>query len=80
MTNFAQQERDAVTEHLSQLVGGTVVRLIVDSPSEEEQEYGCEPFYGFSVQTRDGKLLNCFIQRDVEGNGAGFLNIEEDQS
>ena len=78
MSTFTQQGEEWVEKHLQQIVGGTITNLVKDVPSEEEQEYGCETFWGFQVRTPQGKTLICIIQSDTEGNGSGFLNIMEE--
>jgi hypothetical protein len=49
------------------LVGGMVVGIIVDTDNE---------FFGLAVRKND-KKYHVWVLQDPEGNGTGFLDIEE---
>ncbi len=53
------------------LVGGRITNALVT----DEDQYGTA-FYGFRVEVNGG-AFNVWVQRDPEGNGEGFLAIEE---
>lgn len=53
---------------LEQLVGKTIVCPILDTDDE---------FYGFQVVDTAGNRQNVWVSSDAEGNGAGWLSIEE---
>lgn len=77
---FTNTKRDmelVMAEHLAPLVGGRIMGLI--STSEEDPS---ERVYGLSVVVDHGvgfptHKYDVWIQADPEGNGPGFLAIEE---
>ena len=61
---------DSYKEHAEQLIGFRITGVDV-----EDCEYG-DPFTILKV-TRGGEKLNLVVSQDPEGNGGGFLFIEE---
>ena len=57
---------------LRALVNGTITS-VVETPDDEDH------FYGLKIKTKTGKTVTAWIQCDPEGNGPGFLNIQEDE-
>ncbi len=57
------------------LMGGKIVNPI---RSGDADDWGGEMF-GFQVKCKDGKTRNVWVQCDAEGNGCGWLAIEEDE-
>ena len=54
------------------LIGGTITQAVV-SPVDD-----CgDSHFGFMVHTQSGKNLTVWVLSDPEGNGAGFLDIQE---
>ncbi len=67
-------------EHLSQLKGGTVRDVIVDQAATAE--FG-QPVYGLQLEIsakpgRSSQILHAWILCDPEGNGPGFLDIQQE--
>lgn len=67
------------TEHLAALVGGKITGVIVDTEEGDD----LDRVYGLQVVVDHGvgfptRKYNVWIQNDPEGNGPGFLAIEED--
>lgn len=56
---------------LSLLVGGKIVESILSS-----SQYGDESF-GFKVKAKNGKTFLVWVDCDSEGNGHGWLDIQE---
>jgi len=54
------------------LTGGTITGFIVDDSDE------WATFIGLQVTMPSGAVKNVWVQRDTEGNGPGFLSIEND--
>ena len=66
--------------HLSRLKGGTVRNVIEDQAAASE--FG-QPIYGLQVETpakpgQCSRMLHVWILCDPEGNGPGFLDIQDD--
>ena len=66
-------------EHLNRLKGGTVQDVIVDRSAISD--FG-QPVYGLQVRMpaasgQAAKVIHVWILCDPEGNGPGFLEIEE---
>jgi hypothetical protein len=62
---------------LEQINRHLVGAKILNSVEEEGDEYtAC---VGFSILTRAGKILHVWIQQDAEGNGPGWLAIEDQE-
>lgn len=60
-------------KELAKLVGGEITHIIQTPEGEDE------PFLGFSVfNKKTKKVYDVWIQQDAEGNGPGFLSIEEE--
>jgi hypothetical protein len=58
-------------EQLKQLVGGKITDTVVASDGES---------YGFVVKTKGGTEKVCWVDCDPEGNGPGWLQIEEQKN
>lgn len=56
-----------------QLVGGKVVGHRLDADAWNSDE----PFPVLIIRTRHGEVLDCTVSCDEEGNGAGFMFVEE---
>ncbi len=72
--------RDFHAEHLGRLTGG-VIRGVITDPGAKA-EFG-QSIYGLDVEMpaapgRGARRLNVWILCDPEGNGPGFLDIEEE--
>ena len=61
-----------MTFYYSQLVGFTITGFHM-----EEDEFGGDPFPIFTVLSPDNQQLQITVSQDPEGNGAGFLFLEE---
>jgi|TARA_R110000824_G_C14804279_1_gene634770 hypothetical protein len=61
---------NAFEEHYSQLIGWTVKGLAVDNNDPDEQE-----FMGL-IMERGSKQKIAWVLMDPEGNGPGFLDIQ----
>jgi len=61
---------NAFEEHYSQLIGWTVKGLAVDNNDPDEQE-----FMGL-IMERGSKQKIAWVLTDPEGNGPGFLDIQ----
>lgn len=62
----------SVQDVRERLVGATVVGVQV-----EDDEWNCSPWPYLIVRTKAGEHVALGIGRDSEGNGGGFLHIEE---
>ena len=63
-----------VREIIDKLVGGVITTALITEPDE----FDGTQFAGFRVK-KGSTQLDCYIQRDPEGNGEGFLAIEPAQ-
>lgn len=63
-----------MVSHLSQLVGGTITGICADMATIVDP---LETTFGLNITAKDGRKMVAWIQCDREGNGAGFLAIEE---
>ncbi len=74
----AKKKTDIYVTHLNQLKGGTVQTVIVDRSAISE--FG-QPLYGLQVGMpaagQPAKVIHAWILCDPEGNGPGFLEIQE---
>ena len=61
-----------MTFYYSQLVGFKITGFRM-----EEDEFGGDPFPIFTVLSPDNQQLQITVSQDPEGNGAGFLFLEE---
>lgn len=52
------------------LVGGEITGAI----RTEDDDY---PSWGIRVKTKKGEVFNCWIDCDPEGNGPGFMSLEQ---
>ena len=57
---------------LNALVGGKITG-VVETPDNEDH------FYGLEIKIGAGKTVTAWIQCDPEGNGPGFLSVQEDE-
>ena len=58
----------------SKLVGATITGIC----SDEGAEFGAgQPLYGVIVKHPDGRKQTAWIMTDPEGNGPGFLSIDD---
>jgi hypothetical protein len=55
---------------VERLLGGTITGAL-----ESEDDFGDE-FFGIRVM-KDGKQLAVWVQSDAEGNGPGWIEVEE---
>jgi hypothetical protein len=55
-------------EELKQLVGGKITETVMTEDKES---------YGFVVKTKGGAEKVCWIDCDPEGNGPGWVSIQE---
>lgn len=55
-----------------ELVGGVITQAVVAA----DGEFG-DANFGFEVRMRSGKVKTVWVMSDPEGNGAGFLDIQE---
>ena len=72
VNNFGEVQmnnNDAFVKHYAQLVGWTIEQIATD-----EMDYG-EELYGLVLTKGKSKKI-AWILRDPEGNGAGFLEID----
>lgn len=58
--------------HYRQLIGFKITDFRM-----EENEFGGDPFPVFTVVSPDNQALQITVSRDSEGNGGGFLFLEE---
>jgi hypothetical protein len=69
---FMYGSEDAYVKHYGQLIGWKVDGIAVTAPDPDNPE----GWYGL-VLTKGKKKKVAWVERDPEGNGSGFLNIEE---
>jgi len=79
MARMKNEKADYHVEHLSRLKGGTVQNVIIDRTAISD--FG-QPVYGlqFNIPAKPGQsssTLHVWILCDPEGNGPGFLDIQE---
>ena len=79
-TEAKRDRQDPHVEHLSRLVGGVIRNVIADRTVTAE--FG-QAVYGLKVKiparkTRSSPILHAWILCDPEGNGPGFLDIQEE--
>ena len=58
---------------IDNLLGGTIIGTVVSPPDEE---FGDEGFFGLQVMVM-GKRKLMLVQSDAEGNGPGWVHIED---
>jgi hypothetical protein len=61
-------------KYYKQLVGATIEQCVIEP---DTVRYGEDGWPTFLVRTRDGKCLQLEVSQDAEGNGPGFLFIED---
>lgn len=69
MPTLSEFYADKVARNLK---GATIIDAFVEPPNE----YDDDGFWGFQVRTKDGKLLDVWVNRDGEANGPGAISIE----
>ena len=69
--NVSKQYEKSMHDHYTKLLGHRIVDYFLDSSDPD-----VEPFPILVTSYKD-KLYNVIIQRDPEGNGGGFVNINE---
>lgn len=74
MARRFDEETEWTLKQYDGLVGGTIVGTIVDPDGN-----GYESFCGIQVKMPSGAVKNVWVQRDTEGNGPGFLAIEDER-
>lgn len=76
---FFQNLRKFNEDNLTTLVGAKITGIIRTEP----EEAGADPMYGLQITQELGQSaplkLVAWIQTDAEGNGPGFLYIEEER-
>lgn len=80
MARTNKKQADFHITHLGRLKGGTVRKVIVDRTAVAE--FG-QPVYGLQVEmpAKPGqrrRMLHVWSLCDPEGNGPGFLDIQEE--
>jgi len=65
-----------VREYMKPLVGGTILACVDDSGPETVTDFGA-PVFGLLVKRSDGGRSVAWIMCDAEGNGPGFIDIQE---
>ena len=55
-------------DELKKLVGGKITDTVMTKDNEN---------YGFVVEAEDGTKKVCWVDCDPEGNGPGFISIQE---
>lgn len=64
-------------KQLKQLIGGKIVGIIRNEPSERNFQTSS---FGFEVRLPDNTNRLVWVDADPEGNGPGHLNIEQSPS
>ena len=59
-------------QYYEQLVGATITRFDL-----VEDEYALDPFPVYLMKLQDGTMVQVDVSCDEEGNGGGFLFIQE---
>jgi len=62
-----------MNEYYKQLVGATITGFAL-----VEDEYALDPFPVYLMKLQDGTKVQVDVSRDEEGNGGGFLFIQEE--
>lgn len=68
-------EKSWQAKEYQQLQGGVIAQIIVDDSAKQIEYFG-EPCAGFIVQMPDGTRKQVWVLSDTEGNGNGFLEIQ----
>ncbi len=66
-----EKEAQAMNKHYRQLIGAEIVGLAIDG-----SDAGIRPFPILTLRI-GGRLYDCAISADEEGNGGGFMFIED---
>lgn len=72
MSSDAQFTADQIIKHL---VGGKITRAIATFEDGAAENH-FEDFAGFVVK-KGNRTINVWVQRDAEGNGGGWLALED---
>jgi hypothetical protein len=72
MSSDARYTKDQIVKHL---VGGKITQAIQSFEDGAPENY-FEDFAGFTV-TKGKRKFHVWVQQDAEGNGAGWLQIED---
>ena len=62
-----------VEQHYQQIVGATITGLAVD---DTNNDFG-DDIWALKLTTKDGRAAMAWIMADPEGNGPGFLAIDD---
>ena len=80
MKNIQEREQNFYKKYYGQLVGATITKFeFPEAQPGEDTDGWYEPFPTFSAVLSDGTKIILSLSRDPEGNGPGFLFIQEDK-
>jgi|TARA_R100001530_G_scaffold97457_1_gene67742 hypothetical protein len=65
---------EAFAKEFEKLKGYTVTGAVVSTPEEDTEQVS-----GLTLEKDGAPDVTAWVQSDPEGNGAGFLAIEEDE-
>jgi len=71
---LSDKARKFYEQHYGQLIGFTVIGIGIDDEDETIEAEFC------LVMKKGNQTLNVFISQDEEGNGPGFLEIEQNRN
>lgn len=78
--SFKDEEKEYFTKYYSQLVGAIITSFEWSEAEPGEDTDGWyEPFPVFKANLRGGQKIIITLSQDPEGNGPGFLFLEEDK-
>ena len=60
-------------QHYRQIVGATIIGLAVD---DTDNDFG-DDIWALKLKTKNGRAAIAWIMADPEGNGPGFLAIDD---
>ena len=72
MSSDARFTRDQILKHL---VGGKIIQVIQTFEDGADEDH-FEDFAGFVV-AKGNRSIHVWVQRDAEGNGGGWLALED---
>ena len=75
MSNDARYMSDQILKHL---VGGKITQALTTFEDDAEEDYFGD-FAGFIV-TKGKRKIHVWVQSDPEGNGGGFLALEDSKT
>lgn len=58
-----------MTEQIKRRIVGATISTALGTKDGES--------FGFRVITKDGNVLDCWVDQDAEGNGPGWLDIQK---